>query len=89
MEWGEELANEVGCAPSLMVQIILERFLQEHEETPPSRSVINSMLQDPSQIPDGVLANQGCPCTVQSIALPLSSTPVSAHYKRLLLRTTG
>ncbi|KAM5240535.1 CDAN1-interacting nuclease 1 isoform 4-T4 [Hipposideros larvatus] len=59
-----ELANEVDYAPSLMARIVLERFLQEHEETPPSKSVINSMLRDPSQIPDGVLANQVYQCTV-------------------------
>uniref|UniRef100_A0A8I3PPJ9 CDAN1-interacting nuclease 1 n=1 Tax=Canis lupus familiaris TaxID=9615 RepID=A0A8I3PPJ9_CANLF len=29
-----ELANEVDYAPSLMARIILERFLQDHEETP-------------------------------------------------------
>ncbi|XP_054556331.1 CDAN1-interacting nuclease 1 isoform X1 [Talpa occidentalis] len=59
-----ELANEVNYAPSLMARIILERFLQEHEETPPSKSFINSMLRDPSQIPDGVLANQVYQCIV-------------------------
>nr|KAF6499245.1 hypothetical protein HJG59_001705 [Molossus molossus] len=59
-----ELANEVDYAPSLMARIILERFLQEHKETPPSKSVINSMLRDPSQIPDGVLANQVYQCIV-------------------------
>uniref|UniRef100_A0ABI7ZGJ8 CDAN1-interacting nuclease 1 n=1 Tax=Felis catus TaxID=9685 RepID=A0ABI7ZGJ8_FELCA len=59
-----DLANEVDYAPSLMARIILERFLQEHEETPPSKSVINSMLRDPSQIPDGVLANQVYQCIV-------------------------
>ncbi|KAM9202644.1 CDAN1-interacting nuclease 1 isoform 3-T3 [Dugong dugon] len=59
-----ELANEVNYAPSLMARIILERFLQEREETPPSKSVINSMLRDPSQIPDGVLANQVYQCIV-------------------------
>ncbi|XP_036854334.1 CDAN1-interacting nuclease 1 isoform X3 [Manis javanica] len=83
-----ELANEVDYAPSLMARIVLERFLQEHEETPPatwlafgnemqctwlrsqiikfpsSKSVINSMLRDPSQIPDGVLANQVYQCIV-------------------------
>ncbi|XP_075387065.1 CDAN1-interacting nuclease 1 isoform X4 [Tenrec ecaudatus] len=59
-----ELANEVDYAPSLMARIILERFLQEHEETPPCKSVINSMLRDPSQIPDGVLANQVYQCIV-------------------------
>lgn len=59
-----ELANEVDYAPSLMARIVLERFLQEHKETPPSKSVINSMLRDPSQIPDGVLANQVYQCIV-------------------------
>ncbi|KAM7156544.1 CDAN1-interacting nuclease 1 isoform 4-T4 [Molossus nigricans] len=102
-----ELANEVDYAPSLMARIILERFLQEHKETPraflaqlplslasstaaifqspgrhlthplqhlpqhsptrrlqASKSVINSMLRDPSQIPDGVLANQVYQCIV-------------------------
>ncbi|GAB1286701.1 CDAN1-interacting nuclease 1 [Apodemus speciosus] len=59
-----ELANEVDYAPSLMARIILERFLQGHEQTPPSKSVINSMLRDPSQIPDGVLANQIYQCIV-------------------------
>ncbi|XP_054387333.1 CDAN1-interacting nuclease 1 isoform X2 [Pongo abelii] len=59
-----DLANEVDYAPSLMARLILEKFLQEHEETPPSKSVINSMLRDPSQIPDGVLANQVYQCIV-------------------------
>ncbi|XP_036039030.1 CDAN1-interacting nuclease 1 isoform X1 [Onychomys torridus] len=59
-----ELANEVDYAPSLMARIILERFLQGHEQTPPSKSVINNMLRDPSQIPDGVLANQVYQCIV-------------------------
>ncbi|EPY74993.1 hypothetical protein CB1_001830005 [Camelus ferus] len=31
---------------------------------PASKSVINSMLRDPSQIPDGVLANQVYQCIV-------------------------
>ncbi|KAM6181890.1 CDAN1-interacting nuclease 1 isoform 1-T1 [Erethizon dorsatum] len=83
-----ELANEVEYAPSLMARIILEKFLQERDGTPPatwlafgneiqctwlrsqiikfpsSKSVINSMLRDPSQIPDGVLANQVYQCIV-------------------------
>nr|XP_054095251.1 CDAN1-interacting nuclease 1-like [Callithrix jacchus] len=29
-----DLVNEVDYAPSLMAQLVLERFLQEHEETP-------------------------------------------------------
>ncbi|XP_039393999.1 CDAN1-interacting nuclease 1 isoform X3 [Mauremys reevesii] len=59
-----ELANEVDFAPSLMARIVLERFLQEQEGTIPSKTLINSMLRDPSQIPDGVLANQVYQCTV-------------------------
>ncbi|XP_041535243.1 CDAN1-interacting nuclease 1 isoform X3 [Microtus oregoni] len=59
-----ELANEVDYAPSLMARIILERSLQGREQTPPSKSVINNMLRDPSQIPDGVLANQVYQCIV-------------------------
>uniref|UniRef100_A0A8C3RRL0 CDAN1-interacting nuclease 1 n=1 Tax=Chelydra serpentina TaxID=8475 RepID=A0A8C3RRL0_CHESE len=59
-----ELANEVDFAPSLMARIVLERFLQEQEGTIPSKILINSMLRDPSQIPDGVLANQVYQCTV-------------------------
>ncbi|KAH1171997.1 CDAN1-interacting nuclease 1 isoform X2 [Mauremys mutica] len=59
-----ELANEVDFAPSLMARIVLERFLQEQEGTIPSKTLINSMLRDSSQIPDGVLANQVYQCTV-------------------------
>ncbi|XP_064004055.1 CDAN1-interacting nuclease 1 isoform X4 [Pogoniulus pusillus] len=59
-----ELANEVDFAPSLMARIVLERFLQEKDQAIPSKTLINSMLRDPSQIPDGVLANQVYQCTV-------------------------
>uniref|UniRef100_V9KSM6 CDAN1-interacting nuclease 1 n=1 Tax=Callorhinchus milii TaxID=7868 RepID=V9KSM6_CALMI len=59
-----EMANEVDLAPALMARIVLEKFLQEHDETTPSRPVINGMLRDPSQIPDRVLANQVYQCTV-------------------------
>ncbi|XP_075610208.1 CDAN1-interacting nuclease 1 isoform X4 [Balearica regulorum gibbericeps] len=59
-----ELANEVDFAPSLMARIVLERFLQEKDQAVPSKTLINSMLRDPSQIPDGVLANQVYQCTV-------------------------
>nr|XP_056707251.1 CDAN1-interacting nuclease 1 isoform X2 [Euleptes europaea] len=59
-----ELANEVDFAPSLMARIVLERFLQEQDGLTPSKTLINSMLRDPSQIPDGVLANQVYQCTV-------------------------
>ncbi|XP_026705505.1 uncharacterized protein C15orf41 homolog isoform X2 [Athene cunicularia] len=47
-----------------MARIVLERFLQEKEQAIPSKTLINSMLRDPSQIPDGVLANQVYQCTV-------------------------
>ncbi|XP_078262523.1 CDAN1-interacting nuclease 1 isoform X5 [Rhinoraja longicauda] len=59
-----ELANEMDLAPSLISRIVLERFLQEHDQTTPSKPVINGMLRDPSQIPDRVLANQVYQCTV-------------------------
>ncbi|XP_020665486.1 CDAN1-interacting nuclease 1 isoform X2 [Pogona vitticeps] len=59
-----ELANEVGFAPSLVARIVLERFLQEGGGPVPSKTLINSMLRDPSQIPDGVLANQVYQCIV-------------------------
>ncbi|KAF4787839.1 hypothetical protein TURU_164582 [Turdus rufiventris] len=59
-----DLANEVDFAPSLMARIVLERFLQEKEQTIPSKTLISSMLRDPSQIPDEELANQVYQCTV-------------------------
>uniref|UniRef100_G1K8M4 CDAN1-interacting nuclease 1 n=1 Tax=Anolis carolinensis TaxID=28377 RepID=G1K8M4_ANOCA len=59
-----EMANEVSFAPSLMARIVLERFVQEQDGSIPSKTLINSMLRDPSQIPDGVLANQVYQCTV-------------------------
>nr|XP_060615871.1 CDAN1-interacting nuclease 1 isoform X2 [Anolis sagrei ordinatus] len=59
-----EMANEVNFAPSLMARIVLERFVQEQDGSIPSKTLINSMLRDPSQIPDGVLANQVYQCTV-------------------------
>ncbi|XP_015413095.1 PREDICTED: uncharacterized protein C15orf41 homolog isoform X1 [Myotis davidii] len=128
-----ELANEVDYAPSLMARIILERFLQEHKETPPlfpsshrnrkrevpeateipqaqdtaavcddlnanglhyprrnaSKSVINSLLRDPSQIPDGVLANQVYQCIVNDCCYgPLVDCIKHAigHEHEILLR---
>uniref|UniRef100_A0A8C3UY11 CDAN1-interacting nuclease 1 n=1 Tax=Catharus ustulatus TaxID=91951 RepID=A0A8C3UY11_CATUS len=59
-----KLAYEVDFAPSLMARIVLERFLQEKEQAIPSKTLISSMLRDPSQIPDEVLANQVYQCTV-------------------------
>ncbi|XP_066550455.1 CDAN1-interacting nuclease 1 isoform X2 [Amia ocellicauda] len=58
-----DLANEVDFSPSLMARIILERYLQEHEGAV-SKPVINSMLREPSLIPDRHLANQVYQCTI-------------------------
>ncbi|XP_040917433.1 CDAN1-interacting nuclease 1 isoform X4 [Toxotes jaculatrix] len=52
-----ELANEVDLSPALMARIILDRFLQDLEGGMPSKTVLNSMLKEPSLIPDQILAN--------------------------------
>ncbi|XP_066550456.1 CDAN1-interacting nuclease 1 isoform X3 [Amia ocellicauda] len=59
-----DLANEVDFSPSLMARIILERYLQEHEGAVSAKPVINSMLREPSLIPDRHLANQVYQCTI-------------------------
>uniref|UniRef100_A0A8C5WKA4 CDAN1-interacting nuclease 1 n=1 Tax=Leptobrachium leishanense TaxID=445787 RepID=A0A8C5WKA4_9ANUR len=59
-----DLANEVDFSPALMARIILERFLQDQDGPAPSKPVLNSMLRDPSLIPDPVLANQVHQCIV-------------------------
>uniref|UniRef100_A0AC11B448 Uncharacterized protein n=1 Tax=Ovis aries TaxID=9940 RepID=A0AC11B448_SHEEP len=57
-----ELANEVDYAPSLMARIILERFLQEHEEAPLVKNLPAS-VGDAESIPgpggSHVLQNNG------------------------------
>ncbi|XP_048830140.1 CDAN1-interacting nuclease 1 [Brienomyrus brachyistius] len=58
------LANKVDLSPSLMARIILERFLQEQDDTPFSKQVLNSMLRDPSSIPDHSLADNVYQCTI-------------------------
>ncbi|TKS86754.1 hypothetical protein D9C73_020873 [Collichthys lucidus] len=61
-----ELANEaespancgqVDLSPALMARIILDRFLQGPEGEMPSKTVLSSMLKEPSLIPDQILAN--------------------------------
>ncbi|XP_058843596.1 CDAN1-interacting nuclease 1-like isoform X2 [Acipenser ruthenus] len=47
-----------------MARMVLERYLQELEGTPPSKPVLNSMLREPSLIPDRFLANQVYQCTI-------------------------
>ncbi|XP_028677495.1 CDAN1-interacting nuclease 1 isoform X2 [Erpetoichthys calabaricus] len=59
-----ELANEVDLAPSLMARIILERHYQELNGVPSPKSVLNSMLRDPTLIADRHLSDQVYQCTV-------------------------
>ncbi|XP_049596462.1 CDAN1-interacting nuclease 1 [Syngnathus scovelli] len=59
-----ELANEVDMSPALMARIILDRFLQDQEGGLPSKSVLNSMLKEPSLIPNQTLAKNVYQCTV-------------------------
>ncbi|XP_027130742.1 CDAN1-interacting nuclease 1 isoform X2 [Larimichthys crocea] len=59
-----ELANEVDLSPALMARIILDRFLQGPEGEMPSKTVLSSMLKEPSLIPDQILANNVYQCTI-------------------------
>ncbi|XP_061699068.1 CDAN1-interacting nuclease 1 isoform X2 [Syngnathoides biaculeatus] len=59
-----ELANEVDLSPALMARLILDRFLQNLEGETPSKLVLNSMLKEPSLIPDQTLAKNVYQCTV-------------------------
>ncbi|KAK5618951.1 CDAN1-interacting nuclease 1 [Crenichthys baileyi] len=59
-----ELANEVDLSPALMARIILERFLKDMDGGMPSKTVLNSMLKEPSMIPDQILANHIYQCTI-------------------------
>ncbi|XP_038585282.1 CDAN1-interacting nuclease 1 isoform X1 [Micropterus salmoides] len=59
-----ELAIEVDLSPALMARIILDRFLQGLEGGVYSKTVLNSMLKEPSLIPDQVLANNVYQCTI-------------------------
>lgn len=59
-----DLANEVDLSPALMARIILDRFLQGQDGGMPSKSVLNSMLKEPSLIPDQILASNVYQCTI-------------------------
>ncbi|XP_077945711.1 CDAN1-interacting nuclease 1 isoform X2 [Gasterosteus aculeatus] len=59
-----ELANKADLSPALMARIILERFLQGPEGEMPSKTVLNSMLKEPSLIPDPILAKNIYQCTI-------------------------
>ncbi|XP_075873801.1 CDAN1-interacting nuclease 1 isoform X2 [Nelusetta ayraudi] len=52
-----EMAIEVDLSPALMARLILDRFLQGLEGEMPSKTTLNSMLKEPSLIPDHILAN--------------------------------
>ncbi|XP_068110006.1 CDAN1-interacting nuclease 1 isoform X2 [Hyperolius riggenbachi] len=58
------LANEVNFSPALIARSVLERFLQDQDELPLTKPTLNSMLRDPSLIPDSVLANQVQQCII-------------------------
>lgn len=58
------LANEVDFSPALIARTILERFLQDRDGVMPTKPALNSMLRDPSLIPDPVFANQVNQCIV-------------------------
>ncbi|XP_064177734.1 CDAN1-interacting nuclease 1 isoform X3 [Anguilla rostrata] len=59
-----DLANEVDVSPSLLARAVLERFLEEREGVAPTKPVINSLLREPSLIPDHSLANHVYQCTI-------------------------
>ncbi|XP_047013730.1 CDAN1-interacting nuclease 1 isoform X2 [Ictalurus punctatus] len=59
-----ELANEVDLSPSLLARLLLERFLEEHQGSISSKQVLNSMLREPSLIPDVQLARHVEQCTI-------------------------
>ncbi|KAI5102529.1 hypothetical protein C0J45_7881 [Silurus meridionalis] len=59
-----ELANEVDLSPSLLARLLLERFLEEHSGSASSKQVLNSMLREPSLIPDVQLAIHVEQCTI-------------------------
>uniref|UniRef100_A0A8C7Y0Y2 CDAN1-interacting nuclease 1 n=1 Tax=Oryzias sinensis TaxID=183150 RepID=A0A8C7Y0Y2_9TELE len=59
-----EMANEVDLSPALMARLVLDRFLQDMKGEMLSKPVLNSMLKDPSLIPDQVLAKNIYQCTI-------------------------
>ncbi|KAL7862259.1 hypothetical protein SRHO_G00137000 [Serrasalmus rhombeus] len=59
-----ELANEVDLSPSLMARLLVERFLEEQQGSVSSKQVLNSMLREPSLIPDMQLAKHVEQCTI-------------------------
>ncbi|XP_027028608.2 CDAN1-interacting nuclease 1 [Tachysurus fulvidraco] len=58
------LANEVDLSPSLLARLMLERFLEEHQGSVSSKQVLNSMLREPSLIPDVHLARHVEQCNI-------------------------
>lgn len=59
-----ELANEVDLSPSLLARLLVERFLEEQQGSVSSKQVLNSMLKEPSLIPDMQLAKHVEQCTI-------------------------
>ncbi|CAL8273615.1 unnamed protein product [Merluccius merluccius] len=57
-------STQVDLSPALMARIILDRYLQDLEGAVPSKPVLNSMLKEPSLIPDQTLAKHIYQCTI-------------------------
>ncbi|KAI5618888.1 hypothetical protein C0J50_21559 [Silurus asotus] len=55
---------QVDLSPSLLARLLLERFLEEHSGSASSKQVLNSMLREPSLIPDVQLAIHVEQCTI-------------------------
>ncbi|KAK3563759.1 hypothetical protein QTP86_034484, partial [Hemibagrus guttatus] len=55
---------KVDLSPALLARLLLERFLEEHQGSASSKQVLNSMLREPSLIPDVHLARHVEQCTI-------------------------
>uniref|UniRef100_A0A3B4BV12 CDAN1-interacting nuclease 1 n=1 Tax=Pygocentrus nattereri TaxID=42514 RepID=A0A3B4BV12_PYGNA len=58
------LVPQVDLSPSLMARLLVERFLEEQQGSVSSKQVLNSMLREPSLIPDMQLAKHVEQCTI-------------------------
>lgn len=84
-----ELANEVDFSPALMARIVLEEFLHQQGGVIPTKPIINSMMREPSKIPDRILASQVFQCSVNDCCYgPLVDCikHATGHEHEILLR---
>lgn len=63
-EDAERQIPQVDLSPALMARLVLDRFLQDSEGGMSSKTVLSSMLKEPSLIPDQSLANNVYQCTI-------------------------